>query len=41
MKYAVEINSGAKKLVGDTQTYRQHEDRISLYSFFFKIRKVG
>jgi hypothetical protein len=34
--------SGMKKLTGvGGFTDRQHEDRISLPSFFFKIRKVG
>jgi hypothetical protein len=37
----ITIGSGIQKLIGDTQTHRQHGDRISLLSFFFKIRKVG
>jgi hypothetical protein len=37
----VKIGSGIQKLMrGDTQKYRQHGDRISLFSFF-KIRKIG
>jgi hypothetical protein len=37
------IKSGSviQKLMGDMQTHRQHADRISLLSFFQKIRKVG
>jgi hypothetical protein len=30
----VNISSGIQKLMGDTQTYRQHGDRISLILFF-------
>jgi hypothetical protein len=38
----IEIGSGIQKLMGggDSQTHRQHGDRISLLPFF-KIRKVG
>jgi hypothetical protein len=32
----IKIGSGIQKLIGgDTQTHRQHGDRISLLSFFF------
>jgi hypothetical protein len=37
----IKIGSAIEKLMGrDTQAHRQHEDRISLLSFF-KIRNAG
>jgi hypothetical protein len=36
----VKIGSAIQMLMSDTQTYRQHGDRKSLFSFF-KIRKAG
>jgi hypothetical protein len=35
------ICSAIRKLIVGTYTDRQRGDRISLFSFFFKIRKVG
>jgi hypothetical protein len=33
----IKTGSGTEKLIdGDTQTYRQHGDLISLFLFFFK-----
>jgi hypothetical protein len=36
------ISSAIQNLIrGDSQRHRQHKDRLSLLSFFFKIRKIG
>jgi hypothetical protein len=35
------IGSGIQKLIGDSQTHRQHGDIIAHFYFFLKIWKVN
>jgi hypothetical protein len=39
--HLIKIDAETQTLKGDTRTHRQREDRISLLSFFFKVRRVG